>query len=276
MTKTKDKTCFIITPIGDDNSIERRATDGLIASAIRPALSEVGFEVVASHEIPDPGSITKQVIEHLLNDELVIANLTGLNPNVMYELAIRHAVRLPLISLTERGTKLPFDISDERTIFYTNDMAGVEELKPKIKEVVLKAIEDKNPDNPIYRVVKSSIMKKVVADDNTDKYIIERIDEMQHQISTLMAEVMSNSTVRRYSNVSNIRFTLFGDLTNLNTFLKRAIAEFGMKGVLFTKDRDLNKLTLTVREWASLDVSKFIMFCKENGFTVEGYFFDEQ
>ena len=78
----------------------------------------------------------------------------------MYELAVRHAKRLPVVSVAETSTNLPFDIAAERTIFYTDDMAGVQGLIPRLKKSVIEAMADSNPDNPIYRAMQDKIMKE--------------------------------------------------------------------------------------------------------------------
>lgn len=78
--------------------------------------------------------ITTQIINRIINDDLVIANLTGTNPNVMYELCLRYVVAKPIIHICENGTTLLFDIKDSRTIYYENDMLGVEELKIKLSD----------------------------------------------------------------------------------------------------------------------------------------------
>jgi len=157
--------CFIITPIGAEGSLIRREIDGVIDSVIVPVLCELNFNPVVAHRIYTPGSINNQVIQHIINDKLVIANLTELNPNVMYELAVRHATKKPVVHICREGTDLPFDIRTERTLFYTNDMLGTAELKKGIKKMIAEAVsKDEWVDNPIYNAIKVDLLSKKATD----------------------------------------------------------------------------------------------------------------
>ncbi len=138
--------------------------------------------MVVAHRISDPGSITLQVIEHILEDGLVIANLTGLNPNVMYELAIRHSVRKPVVCLAEYGTDIPFDISDERIIFYKNDMASVKKLEADLISMIESSLADPEPINPVYRARIGSVMKDVKPKANYEEYLMDKLERIESMI----------------------------------------------------------------------------------------------
>ena len=102
---TEKKKCFVITPIGEDGSETRRRADQILRHVIAPAAEACGFETVRADQIAEPGLITTQIIQHIIDDPLVIADLTGSNPNVFYELAVRHAIR-PLLFMNTVQTKI--------------------------------------------------------------------------------------------------------------------------------------------------------------------------
>lgn len=217
MADKKDKSCFVITPIGAAESSTRRAAQGLLDSVIKPVLSELEFAVFVAHEIASPGSITKQVIEHLLSDELVVANLTGLNPNVMYELAVRHAKRMPVVCMAEEGTKLPFDISDERTIFYRDDMLGAHAVQSDLRNAVEAAVEEENPDNPIYRAAQSLLIQESPDTPDRDKYFADRLDAIEATIQSLASKRgVPVAPVEQRTR----EFELTGDVEKANAFIK--------------------------------------------------------
>lgn len=177
--EVKKKSCFIITPIGDVGSDINRHINGVIKSVIRPILKdEFDFgEVRAAHEIDELGSINNQIIDCIMNDDLVIANLTGNNPNVMYELCLRHATAKPVIHICENGTRLPFDIKGERTVFYSNDMMGCEELKENLRRVIgLIDYGKEYMDNPIYTAIN---INKVIKDSGVNDPMTTIINMLQ-------------------------------------------------------------------------------------------------
>jgi hypothetical protein len=135
------KQCFVIAPIGYPGSSTRKRSDQILKHIIKPAVKKCGYEAIRADDIAQPGMITKQILQRVAEDPLVIADLTGGNPNVFYELAIRHALQKPLVQIIEKGEKLPFDIADTRTIYF--DLDDVKVAKTKIVECI-KAIE-KNP-----------------------------------------------------------------------------------------------------------------------------------
>ena len=115
----KTPLCFVIGPIGRDGSSERKHADLLLHAVIKQVLGaeEFGYQVKRADEDADPGMIGDRVISQILDAELVVADLTDLNPNAFYELGIRHSTLKPTIHVAKSGTLLPFDTLAHRTIF---------------------------------------------------------------------------------------------------------------------------------------------------------------
>ena len=115
-TSAWDSICFYITPIGTEDSEERKHSDLFLSSLVEPAVSELNLRVVRADKIGQQGLITAQIIEHVKNSKLVIIDLSFLNPNVFYEMALRHACRMPVVHIIRKADPIPFDVSQSRCI----------------------------------------------------------------------------------------------------------------------------------------------------------------
>ena len=135
-------TCFFISPIGDKDSPEREHSDMVMEVLLRPALAECmsGVQcssvIVRSDELNTP-HITEEMIRHLKGDDLCIADLTRLNPNVFFEYGYRFSLGKPIIALARQGEQLPFDVYDVRVIRYALESnsinpASIKEAKSRL------------------------------------------------------------------------------------------------------------------------------------------------
>jgi len=212
------KKAFIVTPIGGADSPTRRAADGLISSVLKPLLLELGYEAHVAHEISLTGSITRQVVEHILEDDLVIANLSELNPNVMYELAVRHCTGKPVVAIAEIGTRLPFDIADERTVFYTNDMRGVFELTPTLRKAIEISITKVEQDNPVLRVRQNRALIDSLDQGDAKAILIDRLDDIEGLLRNISA-VANNNHRSDLSYERGLVFTVSGSSESVRAFM---------------------------------------------------------
>src|SRR4051794_25093458 len=114
MEMVAKKVCFFVTPIGHSNSPERKRANDVQKFILSQVLAPK-FKILRADELPQPGSITHQVIKWLYEADLVVADLSGLNANVIYELAIRHSFNKISIHLIDKAANIPFDLKDERT-----------------------------------------------------------------------------------------------------------------------------------------------------------------
>ena len=145
MINAEERICFVIAPIGDEGSPTRTRSDRVLRHIVRPAALRFNYRPVRADEIAEPGIITSQVIQRVVDSPLVIADLSEHNPNVFYELALRHAVRKPYVQIIQNGETIPFDVATARTVFFGLDLDGAADAAEEVAKHI-EALEN-DPTN---------------------------------------------------------------------------------------------------------------------------------
>lgn len=149
-----DQVCFFIAPIGDEGTEQRKHSDAIRASFIEPAMQEHDLKVVRADQITRPGMISQHIIEYILKSRLVVADLSFHNPNVFYELCLRHVTGKPTVHLIREEDPIPFDVGNFRTVRIKIDCPyGIlarqdtyrSEIAQQIRQVLTDGVSTNNP-----------------------------------------------------------------------------------------------------------------------------------
>jgi len=182
------KICFVIAPIGEAETDTRRRSDQILKHVISPAVNECGYDAIRADQISEPGIITSQVIQHVVDDPLVVADLTERNPNVFYELALRHAIQKPLVQIIRKGEPLPFDVAGTRTI--TLDHRDLDSVEGAKKEIInqVRAAENSTLqiDTPISVALNLQLLKQ---SDNPERRSLADMLSAISEIRTIIASI---------------------------------------------------------------------------------------
>ena len=137
------KTCFALMPFAD-------GFREVYENVYKRVCEEKGIRCWRVDERLGPGSITRDIVEGIFDADLIIADLTGQNPNVFYELGIAHSAGNKTIMTTQSIGDIPFDIANYRIIEYEQTISGARQLYKDLAGAIddlLAAMERAN--NPV-------------------------------------------------------------------------------------------------------------------------------
>ena len=171
----KNPLCFVLMPFGIKSDALGRPTnfDAVYEHIISPAVVRAGLDPIRADEERIGGAIHKPMFERLMLCPYAVADITGANPNVFYELGIRHAMRpRSTVVLFAQGAILPFDIAMLRCIPYrTNEQGEPIDPEPTIEAVAAilrKSRERPHDDSPVFQLVTGLPRNDTVDHSKTD------------------------------------------------------------------------------------------------------------
>ncbi|MGB7510445.1 MAG: hypothetical protein WBP54_04045 [Pelodictyon phaeoclathratiforme] len=181
--------CFVVMPFGRD-AAEQKRFKGWYEVVLSPAIHAAGYIPVLSAGEEQPGAINDEIRAHLAYDPMVLVDLGGYekdddpNPNVMYELGIRHAFSLPLVIMAWEGQRLPFDVSNQRVIMHARDFLDIDANKKKIIAFIQAAAEGKyyRPMDAVKRMATIAAASESLGEDSILNALVQEIKELRGSI----------------------------------------------------------------------------------------------
>jgi hypothetical protein len=162
MPESKNNLCFVIMPFGDRSAdpLHFEKLETIYTQFIKRTVESIKLPRLAGERLKchradkefGSGDIIDHIIESLINAQIVIADLTGKNANVFYELGVRHAVSNATILIAEGTHHIPFDVHTQRTIVYDYTPDGMIRFQANLRKSISQIISaPEKIDNPVRR-----------------------------------------------------------------------------------------------------------------------------
>jgi class 3 adenylate cyclase len=162
-------------PFGEKTDVDGKLIDfdGIYETLIRaavegPTMGAAGgppIECIRCDKIAAGGWVHRQMISHIMDDEIAVVDLSTLNPNVFYELGVRHALRQRVTVLLRRvGTRTPFNLAGFKSIDYNvDDPESLSDARTKIAEYIVNGVNGQVLDSLVHEVLKERRLESIPA-----------------------------------------------------------------------------------------------------------------
>ena len=220
------KTCFVITPFGKTQE-EKDLFSSVFEIIIKPVLADLNYDVNRADTNPENvGNITKNIMRDIIESDLAIADMTNANANVFYELGIRHALhRCATILIIQKGSRIPFDLSQHIAIEYSPTLPGLTAAREEIRKAVLKyeTVDRKtNTDNIVYDFYPSLTIGNI-----PNEATKERLEMLENEVKKYR-EVIEQHNIKLDETNSDDKQTIYNRLQEAND----AVSKSGAQAIL--------------------------------------------
>jgi hypothetical protein len=205
--------CGLIMPISSiDGCTEQHWTD--VKEILHEAIQSAGFEPNLVSNADDIGIIQKTIIQNIYDNPIIVCDVSGKNPNVMFELGMRLAFDKPTIIVKDDKTSYSFDTSPIEHLTYPRDLRFnkivefKKDLSEKIKGTIKKSKEDKNFSTFLKHFGKFTVAKLETTEVSQEQYVIEEIRDLRY----LMQRILQKDLLyRQKSDESEILHSICDD-----------------------------------------------------------------
>lgn len=186
----QDKICGIIMPISAIDGCSREHWKE-VKEIVSEAICASGYKPKLVSDADDSGIIQQRIIQNIYNNDIVVCDVSGKNPNVMFELGMRLAFDKPTIIIIDDKTDYSFDTSPIEHLSYPRDLKYYaildfkEELKTKIVATVDKAKNDPNYTTFLKNFGEFEVAHVEKKEGTLNDVVLSLLNEITYRISRL-------------------------------------------------------------------------------------------
>lgn len=277
MDKEKyEKICFVIMPISDKQGYPSGHFTNVYEQIFKPAIVDAGFEPYRVDEDALSSSIIQKIYDGLSKAKMAICDLSSANPNVLYELGIRHSFDLPVVLVKDERTDFIFDISPINTIVYQSDRVyeNVISARNTIKEAIME-MDSQSGKGTLLSVINTQKAvlndKSVSEEDKTNLMISTILSEIRNLKGDFQKNIVDNKVGLESEN-EMIKYSTYYDgrpkhNTKINSkdFISKFLLNiYNKTGEFPAYDETISKINgRPISEDEYLDLKKYILSLKE-------------
>lgn len=190
-SETKKPTCFVIMPFSDPEGYEPGHFRSVYEYTFKPAIEAAGYTALRIDDNSVSNLIHGKMMNELVTAPMVLCDLSTNNPNVLYELGIRHAFDKPVVLVQEIGQNRIFDIAGITSVEYHPTRRYEETVidQEKIREAIIQTAEAKSKYSIMSMVALQSAKPIDTTNISAEQQNTFLLQQMMQKISSLEAQI---------------------------------------------------------------------------------------